>query len=403
MAGPLEGKVALVTGGSMGIGRATAILYARAGAKVAIVDINEPEGQETLRQIAAAGGQATFLYGDVAVEDEVQAAVAQAVKTYGRLDIAFNNAGVEGPIMVPTADYPRESWDRILAVDLTGVWLCMKYEIPEMLKAGAGVIVNMSSVAGLVGDVLIGCAYHSAKFGVVGLTKTAALEYIKKGIRINCVNPGFIDTAMVRGFTKAVPTLEAKLLESQPIGRFGRPEEVGELVVWLSSGASSFLVGAAVSVDGGSPGIIPEESARPGIVRGLHAVGMRIAPEGQYPLSETCPKCGSSEFKKVAPPGLALVYDRLCRACGTRYTPPAPPALIAAQLPLGAVLVLLGLGLVALTIFGFLARQRGEKILPNQLATGGLLATFFLGWGAEFCRRGLRWWRDRGQGRGREG
>ena len=251
MAGILDGKVALVTGGSSGIGRATAIAYAKAGAKVAIVDINPDGGQVTLDAIKAAGGQGIFIKADVSLDDQVASSVAQTVQAFGRLDIAFNNAGVEGPIMTPTASYPRDEWDRILAVDLTGVWLCMVHQIPQMLKQGGGTIVNMSSVAGLVADVLIGAAYHAAKFGVIGLTKTAALEYIKQNIRINAVCPGFIDTPMVQQFITEVPGLKAKLLEIQPIGRLGKPEEVAELVVWLSSDQSSFVVGAAVSVDGG--------------------------------------------------------------------------------------------------------------------------------------------------------
>jgi NAD(P)-dependent dehydrogenase (short-subunit alcohol dehydrogenase family) len=251
MAGILDGKVAFVTGGSSGIGRASALAYAKAGAKVAILDINPDGGQVTLDAIKAIGGQAIFIKGDVSLNDEVAAAVAQTVQTFGRLDIAFNNAGVEGPIMIATADFPRDEWDRILAVDLTGVWLCMKHQIPQMLNQGGGAIVNMSSVAGLAGDVLIGAAYHSAKFGVIGLTKTAALEYIKKNIRINCVCPGFIDTPMVQGYIQQVSWLKAKLEEIQPIGRLGNAEEVAALVVWLSSDQASFVVGDAVSVDGG--------------------------------------------------------------------------------------------------------------------------------------------------------
>jgi NAD(P)-dependent dehydrogenase (short-subunit alcohol dehydrogenase family) len=238
-----------VTGGSEGIGRAAAIGYAKEGARVALTDMSLEGGQETVKMIEAAGGEAIFIKCDTSLDDQVKAAVDQTVAKFGRVDIAFNNAGVAGPIMIPTADYPKEEWNRILSVDLTGVWYCMRHEIPYMLKQGGGSIVNMSSVAGLVGDVLIGCAYHSAKFGVIGLTKTAALEYISKNIRINCVNPGFIDTPMVRGFLQQVPL--SALLSHQPIGRLGTPEEVANLVVWLSSEKSSFIVGAAMTVDGG--------------------------------------------------------------------------------------------------------------------------------------------------------
>lgn len=249
MAGRVAGKVALITGGGSGIGRATAQIFAREGAKVVVADIVAAGGEETVRLIKAAGGEAVFVKADVAQTTDVEAMVKKAVDTYGRLDCAFNNAGIEGVIR-PTAEYGEEQWDRVLAVNLKGVWLCMKYEILQMLKQGGGAIVNTASVAGLVG--LPGLsAYVAAKHGVNGLTRTAALEYAKSGIRVNAVCPGAIRTAMFERGVRDNPGLEEQIVAMEPVGRMAAPEEVGEAVVWLCSDAASFVTGLPMAVDGG--------------------------------------------------------------------------------------------------------------------------------------------------------
>ena len=249
MAGRVNGKVALVTGGGSGIGRATALTFTREGAKVVVADVVIAGGEETVQLIKAAGGEAVFVKTDVAHAAAVEAMVKKAVDTYGRLDCAFNNAGIEGVIQ-PTAEYGEEHWDRVLAINLKGVWLCMKYEIPPMLKQGSGAIVNTASVAGLVG--LPGfSAYVAAKHGVNGLTKTAALEYAKAGIRVNAVCPGAIRTPMFERGVRDNPGLEEQVRAMEPIGRMATPEEVGEAVVWLCSEAASFVTGLPMAVDGG--------------------------------------------------------------------------------------------------------------------------------------------------------
>lgn len=244
-----EGKIALVTGGSSGIGRATALAFAREGAKVVIGDIQVEGGERTLQAIKEAGGDAILVKTDVTRPDQVEALIKRAVETYGRLDCAFNNAGFEGA-QAPTADYTEEDWDRVISINLKGVWLCMKYEIPQMLKQGSGAIVNTASSAGLVGF-RTAPAYTAAKHGVVGLTKTAALDYAPAGIRINAVCPGVIRTPMLERLTGGHPKLEAWLLAQEPVGRAGTPEEVAEAVVWLCSDAASFVTGHPMAVDGG--------------------------------------------------------------------------------------------------------------------------------------------------------
>jgi NAD(P)-dependent dehydrogenase (short-subunit alcohol dehydrogenase family) len=249
MGGTLEGKIALVTGAGSGIGRATALAFAREGAKVIVADVAADSGKETLRLIEEAGGSGFFIEGDVSITGDVHTIVQAAVEHYGRLDYAFNNAGIEGA-QAPTAECTEENWDRVLTVNLKGAWLCMKHEIPIMLEQGGGAIVNTASVAGLVGFPNIP-AYNASKGGVIQLTKTAALEYAKDGIRVNAVCPGVIRTPMIDRFLAGSPEAEAQFVAMEPVGRMGLPEEIAEAVVWLCSDAASFVTGHAMAVDGG--------------------------------------------------------------------------------------------------------------------------------------------------------
>jgi NAD(P)-dependent dehydrogenase (short-subunit alcohol dehydrogenase family) len=249
MPGRVKGKVALVTGGASGIGRATALTFAREGAKLIIADMNEAGGHQTVHMITEQGGQAIFVRTDVSQAVEVQALISQAVATYGRLDCAHNNAGISGGGRALTAEYAEDMWHQVIAVNLTGVWLCMRYEIPQMLSQGSGAIVNTASVAGLIGARGL-AAYVASKHGVVGLTKTAALEYAQQGIRVNCVCPGYIQTPMTAPGMED-PERMALMLASEPVGRMGHPEEVAETVVWLCSDAASFVTGHIMTVDGG--------------------------------------------------------------------------------------------------------------------------------------------------------
>lgn len=242
-----KGKTAIVTGGSFGIGRATAIAFARNGAKVIVADVIE--GHETIDAIKKAGGIATFVKCDVANEEDVKAMVKAAIDNYGRLDYAFNNAGIEG-VASSTVECSNENWERTIGVNLKGVWLCMKYEIPEMLKTGNAAIVNCASIAGLVGFPGLP-AYVASKHGLVGLTKTTALEFAKAGLRVNAVCPGVIKTPMIDRFTGKKKEAEQQFIAGEPIGRMGEPEEVAEAVLYLCSDGASFITGHAMAVDGG--------------------------------------------------------------------------------------------------------------------------------------------------------
>lgn len=245
----LADRVALVTGGGSGIGRAAALLFAREGAKVVVADVHAEGGNETVELVQQAGGEAIFVPCDVSKSTHVEALVDKCVQTYSRLDCAFNNAGILGELG-KTADCSEENYDRLMAVNLKGVWLCMKYEIRQMLKQGAGVIVNTASNAGMRGQPEIP-VYGATKAGIVQLTKTAALEYIRSGLRINCVNPSLIWTPMVERQAADDPGLVDRLTEEQKIGRLGKPEEIAEAVVWLCSDAASFVTGHPMNVDGG--------------------------------------------------------------------------------------------------------------------------------------------------------
>ena len=249
MASRLNGKVALVTGAGSGIGRASAITIAREGAKVVVSDVVTEGGEETVRIIEDAGAEAIFVKADVSAAIEVEALVNAVVEAYGRLDCAHNNAGIVGPV-ADTHEYPEDAWDDVIRVNLKGVWLCMKAEIPQMLKQGKGAIVNTASIAGLVG--LSGTvAYVAAKHGVAGLTKAAAMEYAKSGIRVNAVCPGYIETPLIEGVFDQVEGYKETLESRHPLGRLGQPDEIASAVLWLSSDAASFVTGHNMTVDGG--------------------------------------------------------------------------------------------------------------------------------------------------------
>ena len=249
MPGQLEGKVSLITGGGSGIGKASALAFSREGSKVVVADVNIASGEETVRIIQDTGGEATFVAANVAHAADVSAMVDQAVKSYGRLDCAFNNAGVSGG-RGRIHEYSEDDWDRVLDINLKGVWLCLKHEIIQMLNQGGGAIVNTASIMGLVGGSR-SPAYGASKHGVVGLTKTAAVEYARSGIRVNAVCPGYIRKPMIEQGILSDPGGEERIVARHPIGRLGTPEEIAETVVWLCSDAASFVTGHAMAVDGG--------------------------------------------------------------------------------------------------------------------------------------------------------
>lgn len=241
-----EDKVVIITGAGSGIGQATAMAFAREGARVVVSDINEEGSKKTLEAIKKLNGKAIFIKCDVSKEEDVKSMVNQTIKAFGHLDCAFNNAGIEGH-PCPTVDCTVDDWNQTIDINLKGVWLCMKYEIPEMLKNGKGAIVNCSSIAGLVGFETLP-AYVASKHGVIGLTEAASLEYAKKNIRINAVCPGAIHTPMLERFTHGD---EKSMADQDPMGRVGRPEEIAESVLWLCSDKASYITGEKLAVDGG--------------------------------------------------------------------------------------------------------------------------------------------------------
>lgn len=245
----MQGKIALVTGASSGIGAATADALAAAGASVVCADVQDKLGEQIVQEIERDGGEATYVHCDVSDADEIQAMVDAALDTYGGLDIAVNNAGIEGE-HGPAAEQTVEGWDRVLDTNLRGTFLCMKAEIPVMLERGGGAIVNVSSIAGLTG--FEGSApYVASKHGLVGLTRSAALDYAKQGIRVNAVCPGVIDTPMVERYTHDDPEAEAGLAEAEPMGRMGEAAEIADAIVYLASDEASFVTGHPMAVDGG--------------------------------------------------------------------------------------------------------------------------------------------------------
>ena len=250
MAGQFDGKVALVTGGGSGIGHTTALTFASQGAKVAVADIAPKGGEATVAMIKELGGDAMFVQTDVTQAVEVEAMVQHTASRYGRLDFAFNNAGIDGDFAT-IESHTEENFDRVIGINLKGVWLGLKYQIPQMLEQGGGVIINTASTAGLIGYRTMG-VYVASKHGVIGMTKSAALEYANKNIRILAVCPGAIRTPMIDEFVGGNAEVEAAMNGMQPLGRMGKPEEIANVVTWLCSDAASFMTGAAIPVEGGT-------------------------------------------------------------------------------------------------------------------------------------------------------
>lgn len=248
MTGSFDGRVALVTGAGSGIGRSCALALAREGARVVVSDVATEGGNETVSLIQRVQGEAIFVQCDVSKPQEIEALITGVGEKYGQLDCAVNNAGIGG-VQQPTVDYPLENWQKVLDINLTAPWLCMKYEIAQMLKHGRGSIVNMASILGVTGTAYSG-AYVAAKHGLVGATQTAALEYSSQGIRVNAVCPGYIETPLLTNANLSSQVMKS-LVTMHPIGRLGKPEEIAELVLWLCSDAASFVTGAAMLIDGG--------------------------------------------------------------------------------------------------------------------------------------------------------
>ena len=243
------GKVALVTGAGSGIGRATAIAFAAEGASVVLADIDTVGNEETARLVAEHSGRVLSMKCDVTSSSDIQAVIEQTVQEFGRLDVAFNNAGIEQP-PAPLVDISENEWSRLLDIDLRSAFLCMKYEIPSMLEHGGGSIVNTSSGAGVVG-IRGQAAYVAAKHGLIGLTKSAALDYAAQGVRVNAICPGIIETPMMDRFSGGTPEGRDRVIGQEPVGRMGRPEEIASAVLWLSSDLGAFATGHAMVIDGG--------------------------------------------------------------------------------------------------------------------------------------------------------
>ena len=249
MAEYFENKIAIVTGGGSGIGQTCALTFAGAGAKVVVADVQAEGGNETVALINGNGGEATFIETDVAIAKDVEALISRTVETYGGLDIAYNNAGIEPPV-AKMADIVEEDWDKVISINMKSIWLCMKYEIKAMLERGGGAIVNMASVVGFLGQPEM-ASYVAGKHAVLGLTRTAALEYVADNIRVNAVCPAIVDTPMVERFTKGDAEVVAALTAQYPIKRLLDPQEVADAVLWLCSDKASYLNGHSLVMDGG--------------------------------------------------------------------------------------------------------------------------------------------------------
>ncbi len=248
----LEGKVAIVTGGSSGLGAAAALQFAREGAKVVIAARRKEQGEAVVRQIEALGSEGLFIHTDVGRRTDIEGLIDGTLARFGRLDVAFNNAGITGPVNVPVAEIEEQGWDEVMNVNLKAVWMCMKYEIPAMLRQRKGAIVNNSSIYGFKPSDAGGAAYCTSKFGVIGLSKTAAIDYGQQGIRVNVVSPGFAHSEMVDPFVDSAPELiKALVSRHSAMNRLGESEEIAEVVTWLCSDAARFVNGAVVPVDGG--------------------------------------------------------------------------------------------------------------------------------------------------------
>ena len=249
MTGRLAGKVAVITGAAGGIGTASARLFAQEGASVVLADVLDEQGKEVAAEINKAGGKAEFVHCDVTKSDEVKNAINTAVRLYGKLDVLFNNAGIRGET-ADLANYPEEAFDQVISINLKGYFLGLKHAIPEMLKSGGGSVINTASVLGMVGVPGM-TGYGAAKGGVVALTRVAALEYARQGIRVNAIAPGAVDTPMTRGSVAGIPDLQQAMVMMEPVGRLAQPEEIASLVLFLASDESSFVTGALYPVDGG--------------------------------------------------------------------------------------------------------------------------------------------------------